>query len=69
MTNPIFCWLFQRNVVKTVRKLPAPAIFSRELSIIDFEEIDGGPNPTFFGMVREPVARFKSSYNFYKATG
>ena len=43
-----------------------PAIYSRETSMIDFEEVDGGPNPTFFGMVREPLKRFKSSYNYYK---
>ena len=57
----------QLEVIDHVMNMTRPAIYSREIAVIDFEDIAGIVNPTYFGMVRDPVERFKSSFLFYRS--
>ena len=36
----------------------------QEIHLINFKEVDGGINPMYFGLVRDPYSRFRSKYQF-----
>ena len=46
-----------------------PFVFGQEIHLIDFETVDGGLNPMYFGMMREPFDRFKSKWQYARGRG
>ena len=54
--------------IHLARELPKPSLYMEEVHMIDFEEVAGLPNPTFFGIIRDPYKRFKSKFEFSRTT-
>ena len=61
----------QKALVRKIRKKAPghPFIYGQEIHLIDFEAVDGGTNPMFFGMMREPFDRFKSKWQHARRRG
>ena len=68
VNEPCFPFPFQLHRIKLVQELAKPALFMEEIHMIDFEKEAGVPNPTFFGIVRDPYKRFKSKWEFSRTT-
>ena len=47
-----------------VHKLKRPAVYFEEVHLIDFEKLTRAINPSYFGVVRDPYARFRSRWQY-----
>ena len=56
--------LLQLERVKNLRQLASPGIYYEEVHMIDCHEVDGGQNPMYFAIIREPFERFKSKFQY-----
>ncbi len=52
--------------------LPKPLVYKEEVHFVNFSALasagDSDSNPTYFGVLRDPLARFKSRFQFVRAS-